>query len=174
MSLDAMLSAADAASVVGAESVTHIDSSTNITHFVNLIAKVYAKSYPLFKDVQPYDVNDKAIELASGNLVMPMFARRGQVSDGDAVSVIEALRWTGIFATTGRKPKFYPVLIEPIGKVESAPELAAKRDVSLWNAFILDDFQGMDYTDYGKLPGAKVKSINILQQSVDAYDVKLR
>lgn len=158
--------------VSGAARLTHQDASTNLIHVVNCISKVYGRTAKNFINTRPEDVEAQAISMAGDETLLAMFARGGKVSDGDVVSLIEALKWTGMVMTTGEKPRINLALIEPTEMRGQNPELATKQP-AIWNAFLISGYDGTEYKEYGMLPQAKVKSVNILGKSLDSYEVLL-
>lgn len=159
-----------ASQIAGAGSKTKVDTSVNIIHVINMIAYVYGRTAKEFLNVKPKDVERKAIKLAGDESLLRVFAKGNKVSDCDVVSLIEALKWTGIVVTTGVKPTFNLALIEPTEMKGMQPELATKQP-KVWNAFLLSDYEGTEYTEYGRLPQAKEHSVTILGKSLDSYSV---
>ena len=157
--------------VTGVTTRTSADKHTNTIHMINLIARVYAHTAKLFSDVKSYEeINDKVYELIQDEKVLALVAKRNKIADCDAVSLIEALKWTGRVMVTGNKPKFCLALIEPSEVADSSPELATTQP-AVWNALVLEDFHGTDYIEFGNLPNAPVKSVNVLAKSLDMFEV---
>lgn len=158
--------------VSDATSVTKVDSSVNLIHMVNAIARVYGRTAKSFLGMRPEDVEKQAISMAGDEKLLAMFAKGNKVSDCDVVSLIEALKWTGIVMTTNQKPRIYLALVEPSEERGKNIEMATKQS-NVWNTFLVEGYQGTEYTEYGLLPQTNVKSLNILSKSLDSYDVLL-
>ncbi len=156
----------------GVKPTMYADKSTlGLNRMVRLIAKVYSSSYDVFAGANEDDVEGLVNCCVADEKFMSMFARRDGLSDGDAVAVREALRWSGYYITTGKKKKIRLALIEPYEHCGLGIELAAKPTSSIWNSIVLSDYMGTEYEDYGMICKAKGKSVNIVQKSLDSYDV---
>lgn len=158
--------------VSGGTSATRVDSNVNLIHMINAIAKVYGRAAKSFLDAKPEDVEKQAIYMAGDEKLLAIFAKGNKVCDGDVVSLIEALKWTGIVITTDKKPRINLALVEPSEMRGQNPEMATKQS-NIWNTFLIEGYEGSEYTEYGLLPQAKVKSLNILSKSLDSYEVLL-
>ena len=155
-----------------AKTTTNSDSAINIQHVINKIARVYMATYSEFKGLTPLDVTDKCKQLFTRNDIQKLYTLKGFVNNGDAVIVMEALRWTGITITTERAVKFKLALVEPNKEVpHKDTDLMTK--TSIWNAMVLDDFEDDEYTFNGAMVGLLGYNIKVLNVSNDVYEVKL-
>lgn len=180
MGMTEMMSAVNAGSLTASTSTNDGSGSVNLTHFINLITKVYCKAFDLFEDVKLEDVTKKAIEIANNDVeIVSMFAKNIRteegksgkaISDCDVVSVIEALRWTGIFRATQEKMKFNLAVVQPTELMDKPMDKPLTGTMP-YNAFLLTDYEGTDYTHYGEMFKATVTSLPILARSKDEYEV---
>lgn len=155
-----------------AKTTTNHDSAVNIQHVINKIARVYMATCNEFKGLTPLDVKDKCKQLFTRSDIQKMYTIKGFVNNGDAVIVMEALRWTGILITTERCAKFRLALVDVnpnIPHKESEPITKS----NIWNAMVLDDFEEDDYSFDGAMVGLLGYNIQVLNVSNDVYDVKL-
>lgn len=161
------------ATMASATSVTHQDNATNLTHFLNCIAKVYGRTAKSFIGVSPDCVEATAIKMAGDETLLRIFAKGNKVADGDVVSLIEALKWTGYVMTTGEKRMINLALVEPTEMAGRNPELATKQP-TIWNTFLVSGYEGTEYKEYGMLPQVKGMKLNILGKSLDSYNVVIK
>lgn len=171
MGLEQLLGAAAKAAPVGIKSATHVDGKVNSIHISNRIARVYMATCSDFKGLAPTDVVDKVGELMHRSDIVKMYTKGGVVCDDDLVTTMEAIRWTGIYVTTGRKANFYLALIEAHKTAGSHPELEAGSKGAIWNSMVLDDVEGSVYDGYSMLGSLVGYNLNILQKSLDRYEV---
>lgn len=157
---------------VQAKTTTNNDSAINIQHVINKIARVYMATYSEFKCLTPLEVTDKCKQLFTRSDIQKLYTLKGFVNNGDAVIVMEALRWTGIVATTERVARFKLALVEP-NKDISHKYVDSMEKTSIWNSMVLDDFDEDEYSFNGAMVGLLGYNIKILNVSNDVYDVKL-
>lgn len=156
---------------VQAKTTTNNDSAVNIQHVINKIARVYMATYSEFKGLTPLEVANKCQQLFTRNDIQKLYTLKGFVNNGDAVIVMEALRWTGIMATTERVARFKLALVEPNKNVPYKDRFYEK--TAIWNSMVLDDFDEDEYSFNGAMVGILGYNIKVLNVSNDVYDVKL-
>lgn len=171
MGLEQLLGAAAKGAPEGIKAVTGVSSKINSTHISNRIARVYMATCSEFKGLAPTDVIDKVGELMHRSDIIKMYTKGGEVCDDDLVTTMEAIRWTGVYVTTCRKANFYLALVEPHKMVGTHPELEAKATSGVWNSMVLDDVEGPVYNGYDMLSSLVGYNLNILQKSLDRYEV---
>jgi hypothetical protein len=153
----------------GAKTDTEKDCSVNLSHFCTKIARVYALTCQKFVGVDPVDVRTKAMELIRQADMIALYVKNGVVCDDEFITVMEALRWTGYYVTTGRKAKFNLALIH---QHDAAPEGVGiySAIIKVWNCFLLDDCTDNKYTDCEPVLGYPIE---IIKRSEDSYEVLL-
>lgn len=173
MGLSDLMLAAKLAAPTGVKTDTNFNGKTNVLHVSNKIARAFMATVSKFKGMEPDDVTSEAIKLMKNSDIIAMYAKQGVVSDSDLVTVLEAIRWTGVYATTGKKLKFHMALIEPHGaKSDNAHN---DKKVNSWNGMVLEDTQldGDIYNGYGHLAELVGYNLRVLGKSDDLYDVTL-
>lgn len=157
---------------VQAKTTTNNDSAINTQHVINKIARVYMATFSEFKGLTPLEVADKCQQLFTRDDIQKLYTLKGFVNNGDAVIVMEALRWTGILATTERIARFKLALVEPNKNVPHK-DADSMEKTSIWNSMVLDDFDEDEYSFNGAMVGVLGYNIKVLNVSNDVYDVKL-
>lgn len=171
--MDMLLGAANAAGVVGAKSETRVDSSVNLTHVINVLGRVYARTAEKFLDADKAQVNDIISECMKDSKLLGLVSKRGKVTDADAVTLVESLKWTAKVMLTGEKPRIRLALIEPSEMAGKNPE-AATRQPSVWNALLIEGHTADKYDEVYAYAEQGPKVLNILGQSMDSYEVLLK
>lgn len=158
-----------------------LDSNTNAIKIMNLIAKVYSKCAEHFVGLDMIKHEDKIKELMLNGTALSVVARKGIVNDADAVSVLEALKWTSavVLSEGASKPRIRLALIAPSEDKDEKngfnAELAAKTNPSIWNSFILEsyDIKNEEYHEVYDIMQAGPKYVHIYNLSTNLYDVTL-
>lgn len=168
MGKESLLNAALKGAPKGAKTETDNNSSVNLIHVQNKLARVYSATCKAFEGLKPTDVESKAQELIHNSDVMKLYTKKDTVCDDDFVTVMESLRWTGIYVTTGRKPKFRLALVESKNSGMTEPVESSLMTNKIWNCLLLDDFVGYKFTGGAAVIGYEIK---ILQKTTDVYEV---
>ena len=71
-----------------------VSGIVNCNHLINVLKKVYAFSAIKFIDVDPAEAEDVIRRTAKDECFLRKFAKKGKISNGDAVTILEALKWT--------------------------------------------------------------------------------
>lgn len=150
----------------------------NSIHVINLIAKVYARCAVKFVDADMSKHQEIIEELMRSGEALKCVAKRGVVTDADAVSVLEALKWTSaVMLSNGEvKPRIKLALIEPNedkGAKDSSNIDLTVKDMTSCNGFVLETFEGQEYDEVYKIMQAGPKSVKVLATSIGLYDVLL-
>lgn len=170
--MDSLMKAANASNIEKKVGNSIKESRINLIHFTNLIGRVYSSTCKYFEDVTDSNYIEKVDELMNNKEVMSLIERRGTVSDGDLVSLREALKWTALTVITGRKRKIFLCLIEPESMRDPKNIELQTKQSSLWNAFVVELSDDNVYTELSNCLHPR-KRLNILSKSLLSYTVEL-
>ena len=151
--------------------VTGIDSMVGTGWILGCFKWTYCKVYDKFSKAKTKDKIDSMIArvLTKGELFEEYNRTYGNITDGDKVTIMEALEWTRDFVVTGEKSMVYLAYVAAAGEIPAEDEIAVHTG-TMWTCVV----RSKSITSYLIINGLhKEKPVDVLNKSMDKYTIKL-